>query len=134
MKIDKQSAFWKAITLGLSLIVAFNLSCVTGPLVQGPISKADHYSIQTDFSFTSAESKSNPLPIGSHQVPEAADQLESVDNFDDNSDKSFCHSLLSNGFVECSGKSLLQHLKHSIEIRPEISLFILHHSWKSFLL
>lgn len=73
--------------------------------------------------------ESNPTPKGS----ETPDENESTDSFDDTPDKLFSGSHDTKLSLH-SGDALLSQLQLSIESRSKVSLIILHHSWKSFLI
>jgi hypothetical protein len=71
-----------------------------------------------------------------HSVPMSSEentngQRQTNDN-SDNDAKLFEGLLLKERFDFTSGKCLLLRLSHSCENRNDVSLFILHHSWKSF--
>lgn len=88
----------------------------------------------SDINFVKNNHHPNQLPFQADQVPEIPDEVESSDNFDDTLNKNYWCPPSSATSNLRSGRSLLLHLKNSLESRSEISLFVLHHSWKSFLI
>jgi hypothetical protein len=70
------------------------------------------------------------IPMSSEQ--DSSGQRQTNDNSDDDA-KLFEGLFLKERFDLTSGKCLLLRLTHSCENRKDVSLFILHHSWKSFL-
>lgn len=76
------------------------------------------------------------FPLSSFPTPpeqEVKDGLETSDHSDDAPGKLATSPLLKERFNLSSHRCLLQQLLNSHENRKEVSLFILHHSWKSFL-
>jgi hypothetical protein len=76
------------------------------------------------------------FPLSSFPIPaeqEVKDGLETSDHTDDAPDKVFTSLSLKERFNLSSHKCLLLQLLNSRENRKEVSLFILHHSWKTFL-
>lgn len=70
-----------------------------------------------------------PLP----PEPESKNERETNDHSGDDTDKILASLSLQERLNLTSGKCLLLHLVNSCENRKEVSLIILHHSWKSFL-
>lgn len=76
------------------------------------------------------------LPLNSVPLPqqsESKDEREKNHESDDNSEQVVGLLSLKGRFDVTSDKCLLLRLLHSHYNREEISLFVLHHSWKSFL-
>lgn len=74
---------------------------------------------------------SDPLPL----EPETPDEGESKkDSSADEFGKLFCNFPLERYLGPRCGITQFSQLKLAIESRPAISLFVLHHSWKSFLI
>jgi hypothetical protein len=71
----------------------------------------------------------NPTPL----EPEFPDEGESNDNIDNELDKLFSSLHLTTRINIDSGRCLLSQLRLSIQSRSGISLFVLHHSWRTFL-
>lgn len=129
----KNVLFYKEGLLYCSLILVFSSLFALKQLVTH-VTQGSAYPIHSDVSFSQNKHQPTQLPLQSDQIPEIPDEVESTDNFDDNPNKIFWILPASHASNLCSGRSLLSHLKHSIESRSEISLFVLHHSWKSFLI
>lgn len=72
-------------------------------------------------------------PDSDSNDPDEAGKRESTEDADDELDKflSSCSSNASAHFTSLNSR--LAELRHKIERRSIISLFVLHHSWKSFL-
>jgi hypothetical protein len=76
------------------------------------------------------------LPLGSLPVPpesESKDERETSGQADDEAGRVSESLSLKQRFDLTSDKCLLLHLLNSGENRKQVSLIILHHSWKSFL-
>lgn len=75
------------------------------------------------------------LPVGSLPIPESETKTEKEgsDNIDDEAGKLFAQVSLSERSDISSRKSLLLQLINGRHNRKEVSLFILYHSWKSYL-
>jgi hypothetical protein len=75
-------------------------------------------------------------PLNSYPIPaeqESSTERDADDKFDDEANKLLASVSLKEGIKVSSRKCLTHHRWLSTESRTEISLIILHHSWKSFL-
>jgi len=85
--------------------------------------------------FVSGYHHHHHFPFGSDSspVPEVPEENELTDRSDDELDKLYWTLCLRNEFNPDVEKPLLLQLTVSVGSRQKVSLFILHHSWKSFL-
>ncbi len=78
------------------------------------------------------------LPSESFPKPyeeEASDDNESLEHGDDDSGFLNWNIVAGNSLQKCSSvKKLLTQLLQSYQNQPQVALFILHHSWKSYLI
>ena len=78
------------------------------------------------------------LPSESFPKPyqeEAADDNESLEHADDHIDLLNFNTVVESSLQICSSvKRLLIQLLQSYQNQPQVALFILHHSWKSYLI
>ena len=92
--------------------------------------------VLSNASFVAGDHQPGRLPLGTGQSPvepKSADESE-YNDFDDDSDNLNSNQFPEKKFILNSVKCLLSNLLHSIENRSKVSLIILHHSWKSFLI
>lgn len=96
----------------------------------------DHVALPSGAHLLADHHKAHQLPINSLPTPtesESKDEREKNHESDDDENKLVPVLSLRERFNVTSCKSLLLQLQHSRENRKLLSLFVLHHSWKSFL-
>lgn len=78
-----------------------------------------------------------PFPFKAESLAEEPEVLDEM-GADDDSDFEFAallqYLLSTYKFDSVTGQNLFAQLTQSIQNRPTVSLFVLHHSWKSFLI
>lgn len=142
LNTNKQPHLWSDVLLGYaySFIFAFLFIVAQTPALASSIIDDEQVSVDNPkaagFYFLVHDHHSGHQPFAPSQAPlepKGADETEANDNADDevgkiSSDLEFAVRLN----LSAEKCQLSQHLL-SIESRPRISLFILHHSWKSYL-
>ena len=115
---------------------------LTGTVVSVPQDHSDTSQLTQGFSqhlqqtHTPGYHRPDHLPFDRDEVPlepETPDEVESNDNVKEDLSKVSWALSAEKKFNVSLARRLLLQLQLSIESRSKISLFILHHSWKSYL-
>ncbi|HEY0652831.1 MAG TPA: hypothetical protein VGD65_06875 [Chryseosolibacter sp.] len=130
---DGTSSAILAIFFSFFFVFAQAADFVAPGVEHGPIDrKAPFYGTH----FLKSHNQSHHAPFGSVPIPaesESKDEREKNHESDEDSEKLFAILSLKERFQVSSDSRLLAQLLSSRQNRKELSLVVLHHSWKSFL-
>ncbi len=141
LEINNRALPWQEVVAGYCLAVVFSFLFVFAQFSKTGNASDNGFDAKGDRSLISDASSNfdhHPIlpPVDSEPVlpePEGPDGGEVKDGCDDESGKLFFSFPSERTLIQICSVSRFMQLKLAIESRPQISLFILHHSWKSFL-